>query len=111
VELDAGTFLVQWAAGGLLFGWVTTRHREVSLGYGWLIRIVFGLMALGGGLVLLNDDHELAGALGLATALAAAVALAVSVVRRKAGARGREEQKAERKERVAAMVGRAAPEV
>jgi hypothetical protein len=111
VELDAGTFLVQWAAGGLLFGWVTTRHREVSLGYGWLIRIVFGLMALGGALVLLNDDHELAGALGLATALAAAVALAVSVIRRKAGARGREEQKAERKERVAAMVGRAAPEV
>ena len=45
MKLDAATFLLQWATGGLLFGWVTTRRREVSLGYGWLLRSVFGVMA------------------------------------------------------------------
>ena len=34
VSLDAATVLLQWAAGGMLFLWVTTRHRIVSLGYG-----------------------------------------------------------------------------
>lgn len=38
--------LLQWAAGGLFFGWVTTRRREVGIGYGWSIRITYGLMAL-----------------------------------------------------------------
>ena len=33
--------------GGLLFCWVTTRRREVGLGYGWLLRSVFGVMAVG----------------------------------------------------------------
>ena len=37
---------LQWAAGGLLFCWVTTRRREVGIGYGWLLRISFGLMAV-----------------------------------------------------------------
>src|SRR2546423_1734322 len=46
MKLDAGTFLLQWATGGLFFGWVTTRRREVSLGYGWLIRITYTCMAL-----------------------------------------------------------------
>ncbi len=111
MELDPGTFLLQWAAGGLLFGWVTTRHRLVSLGYGWLIRIVFGLMALGGGAVLLADGHELAGGLALATGAMAAVGLAVSVARRGVGARGQEEVRARRKARVAAMVGSGDEEV
>ena len=38
VRLELSTVLLQWAAGGLLFGWVTTRRREVGLGYGWLLR-------------------------------------------------------------------------
>ena len=58
VKLDAATFLLQWATGGLLFGWVTTRRREVSLGYGWLIRIVFGTMAAGAAVVFLDGDHR-----------------------------------------------------
>ena len=45
MKLDAATFLLQWATGGLLFGWVTTRRRQVSLGYGWVIRIVFAVLA------------------------------------------------------------------
>ena len=44
-ELHAASVLLQWATGGLFFCWVTTRHREVSLGYGWLLRIVYGLLA------------------------------------------------------------------
>ncbi|MDZ4826445.1 MAG: hypothetical protein SGJ13_08265 [Actinomycetota bacterium] len=111
MKLDPGTFLLQWATGCFLFGWVTTRHRLVSLGYGWLIRIVFGLMALGGGLLLVNGGHAAAGAFALATAAAATVALAVSVVRRGAGARGQEEVRARRKARVAAMVGSGEEEV
>jgi len=38
IRLSAATVLLQWSAGGLLFAWVTTRRREVSLGYGWLMR-------------------------------------------------------------------------
>ena len=34
--------LLQWATGGLVFLWVTTRRREVGLGYGWLLRGVYG---------------------------------------------------------------------
>jgi hypothetical protein len=113
VELDAGTFLLQLAAGGLLFCWVTTRRREVSLGYGWLLRSIFGTLALAGGAVLLADTHHVAGVAALLAALAAAVALWFSVVRRAAGVRGREALRAARKARVAAMVGRTgeAPDV
>src|SRR2546423_9048593 len=47
MRLDAGTVLLQWATGGLFFLWVTTRRREVGLGYGWLLRGVFLVMAAG----------------------------------------------------------------
>ena len=47
IRLDAATVLLQWAVGGLAFLWVTTRRREVSLGYGWLLRGSYGLMAIG----------------------------------------------------------------
>ena len=52
IRLDAATFLLQWATGGLFFLWVTTRRRIVGLGYGWLLRSVYGVMAVGA-LVLL----------------------------------------------------------
>ena len=42
IELDAASFLLQWAVGGLFFTWVTTRRREVGIGYGWMMRITFG---------------------------------------------------------------------
>jgi hypothetical protein len=106
MELDPGTFLLQWAAGGLLFAWVTTRRREVSLGYGWLLRIVYGLMALGGGAILVNDDRELAAVSAFACAAGAAIGLYASVMRRRAGVSGREAMRAARRAKVAAMVGR-----
>jgi hypothetical protein len=111
VKLDGATFLLQWATGGLVFCYVTTRRREVSLGYGWLLRSVFGVMALAA-IALFATQARGAGrtvALAATVGLLAATtfALAVSVVRRRAGASGREALRAQRRARVAAMTGRA----
>jgi hypothetical protein len=106
IRLDAATVLLQWATGGLFFLWVTTRRREVGLGYGWLLRGVFGLMALGaalaGGLLRPNLSRDVLSAL---TAGAAGCALVVSVVRRKAGVAGQRDREERRSARVAAMTG------
>ena len=114
MKLDAATFLVQWATGGLLFGWVTTRRREVSLGYGWVIRIVFAPLAAGAAVIFLRGDltaaRVVAAVAALGCAAATAGALAVSVQRRRAGVRGREEVRAARRARVSAMIGRAGEE-
>jgi len=114
MRLDAATVLLQWATGGLFFLWVTTRRREVGLGYGWLLRGVFLVMAAGAAAVLAAGDRggagvavSTAGAIG--AVLAAAVALAISIARRRAGVRARRSRRAERAEQVAAMAGRAAP--
>jgi hypothetical protein len=114
MRLDAGTVLLQWAAGGLFFLWVTTRRREVGLGYGWLLRGVFLVMAVAGAWVIAASDRGGAGAAvsaigAVAMALVAAVALAVSIGRRRGGVRGQRARRAERAEQVAAMAGRAAP--
>ena len=44
-QLDAATVLLQWATGGLLFLWVTTRRKEVGPGYGWLLRASYATIA------------------------------------------------------------------
>lgn len=44
--VEAATVLCQWATGGLAYLWVTTRRREVGLGYGWLLRSLFGAIAV-----------------------------------------------------------------
>jgi len=44
IRLDAATVLLQWATGGLLFLWVTTRRRQVGIGYGWLLRGVYATL-------------------------------------------------------------------
>ena len=110
MKLDAATFLLQWATGGLLFGWVTTRRREVSLGYGWLIRIVFATLGAGAAAVFVTGDltgaRVVALVCALSSVLSALVALTVSVQRRSAGVRGREEVRAARRARVSAMIGR-----
>jgi hypothetical protein len=115
VKLDGATFLLQWAAGGLAFCWVTTRHRQVSLGYGWLLRSVYGVMAIAAAALFATQDlttaRTIAFAASVGVGLAAALALAVSVARRRAGVRGREEVLADRRARVAAMVGRDAPDM
>ena len=47
LKLQVSTVLLQWAVGGLFFAWVTTRRREVGIGYGWTVRITYLVMALG----------------------------------------------------------------
>jgi hypothetical protein len=113
VQLDLATLLAQWAAGGLLFCWVTTRRREVGIGYGWLLRITYGAMGIlsvvagagdgGTGALIRNVCAAL-------MALAAAVALLQSYVRRAAGVAGQRETRARRSARVAAMTGQVHPD-
>ncbi len=106
IELDASTVLLQWAVGGLLVLWVTTRRREVGIGYGWLLRGTYGLMAVGALVVGLRYEtvpvREVSSA---AVAVAALVALVVSVQRRKAGVAGQRAVEERRSARVAAMTG------
>ena len=83
IRLDIATVLLQWAVGGLFFLWVTSRRRIVSPGYGWLLRSVYGVLAVGAVAAGVFADavpvREVAAA---GVALAALVALAVSVARR-----------------------------
>jgi hypothetical protein len=102
IRLDAATFLLQWATGGLFFLWVTTRRREVGIGYGWLLRGIYLLMAVGAVFAgRIGHGVAVRDVASVATAVAAAFALAVSIVHRKAGVRGEHE----RAERVAARLG------
>jgi hypothetical protein len=75
IRLDAGTVLLQWATGGLLFLWVTTRRRQVSIGYGWLVRGIYLALALGA--VAVGEWF------GVPVAAGAGAALAASVSRRR----------------------------
>jgi len=106
IRLDAATVLLQWSVGGLFFLWFTTRRREVGLGYGWLLRGVYLLMALGGfaagaafGFVPVRDISA------LLVAIAAGVVLAVSVQRKAAGVTGADAEHDRRSARVAEMTG------
>ena len=56
MAFDGGTVLLQWAVGGLAFCWFTTRRQVLGIGYGWLLRSVWGLCALGGLFVGLRTD-------------------------------------------------------
>jgi hypothetical protein len=109
VQFDLATLLAQWATGGLLFCWVTTRRREVGIGYGWLLRISYGLMAILSVVSGAGDEGTGAAVRNVCTglvALCAAVALLQSYLRRAAGVRGQRETHERRSERVAAMTGR-----
>jgi hypothetical protein len=107
--------LLQWAVGGLFFAWVTTRRREVGIGYGWTVRITYVVMALagaglgraleaGGAAALVRD----LGAVGVAAG--AGWALWLSFARRRAGVAGERAVRRARAARVAAMTGRARPD-
>jgi hypothetical protein len=106
IRLDAATVLLQWAVGGLLFLWVTTRSRQVGVGYGWLLRGTYLVMAVGAFVVgVWTDPVPVREASSLAVAVAASVALGVSVARRRAGVAGERERVERRSARVAAMTG------
>lgn len=107
MAFDGSSFLLQWATGGLFFLWVTTRRREVSLGYGWLMRAVYCLFAIIAVLVgvLVIDPVPVRDLASAGVAVASGVALAVSIVRRKAGVSGQQAIAEQRSARVAAMTG------
>lgn len=106
IRLDAATVLLQWAAGGMLFCWFTTRRRVVGVGYGWLLRGTYAVLALGALAAGLRVGEfgvrELASAGVVATCL---VGLGVSIARRAAGVAGQTEEHDRRSARVAAMTG------
>ena len=106
IRLDGATVLLQWAVGGLAFLWVTTRHRILSLGYGWLMRGIYAVMAASSlavaavvGWVPVRDSAA------VAVVVCTLVALLRSVQCRAAGVSGREEEHDRRTARVAAMTG------
>jgi hypothetical protein len=106
IEVHGATVLLMWATGGLAFLWVTTRRREVGLGYGWTMRLTFIAIA-GAGVAtgLVSGAYWPREVAGMAMMAAAAVALGVSVVRRRAGVAGQRDDVERRSSRVAAMTG------
>src|SRR5438094_3948538 len=111
MRLDLATVLLQWAAGGLAFCWVSTRRRVIGLGYGWLLRSSFAVIGLAGVVAGITNDDAGTGATvrdsaGAAMVAVAIVVLVISVARRRAGVIGVDEIRARRRARVAAMLGR-----
>ena len=106
IRLDAASVLLQWAVGGLAFLWFTTRRREVGLGYGWLLRSIYLLMAAAAVALGLRFGavwvREISAAGVAATAL---FALIVSIHHRRAGVSGQSDEHDRRSQRVAEMTG------
>lgn len=106
IRLDADSLLLQWTVGGMLFCWFTTRRREVGVGYGWLLRGTYLLMAVGaifaGFAARVVPVRE---GVSIAVAATCLVGLVVSIVRRAAGVSGQQAEHDRRSERVAAMTG------
>ena len=106
MRLDAATVLLQWSIGGLLFLWVTTRRREVGIGYGWLLRGTYLLMAAAAAVVgsTVGDGVPVREAASIGVVVATSIALAASIVRRRAGVAGERSRIEQRTARVAAML-------
>jgi hypothetical protein len=106
IRLDAATVLLQWSTGGMAFCWVTTRHRMVGLGYGWLLRGVYlVLAAMAAAIGFRYGTIPVREACSVLTAAGCGLALGVSVHRKAAGVRGAEAEHDRRTARVAAMTG------
>ncbi len=106
IEVHGATVLLMWAAGGLGFTWVTTRRREVGLGYGWTMRLSYIVIAaLGVVTGFMSGVHWPREIAGIAMIGAATIALGASWLRRSAGVAGQREVIERRSERVAAMTG------
>jgi hypothetical protein len=106
IRLEVATVLLQWATGGMFFCWFTTRRRVVGLGYGWLLRGTFAVIAVGSLVTGLRYDRvpvrDVASAVVAATCL---TGLAISVIRRRADVRNRRADHDRRSERVAEVTG------
>ena len=89
IRLDAATVLLQWATGGLLFLWVTSRRRQVGIGYGWLLRGIYAVLALAGAFAGRRwQPHTGRDLCALLVAAVTTAALLVSIIRRREGLAG-----------------------
>ena len=106
IDFQASTFLLQWATGGLLFLWVSSKTRLIGLGFGWTTRITY-LVIAGIGLVvgLMGDTLWLREISNIGLLMATSFTLLVSIARRKAGVKGQRELQKSRADRVSAMLG------
>lgn len=105
IDFQASTFLLQWATGGLLFLWVSSKTRLIGLGFGWTTRITY-LVIAGIGLVVgvMGDTLWLREISNIGLLMATSFALLVSIARRKAGVKGQRELRRFRADRVSAML-------
>ncbi len=98
--------MLQWAVGGMAFCWFTTRRRMVGVGYGWLLRGTYLLLAAAGVAVGLRYGViPVREASGAGVVAACAWALFESVRRRSAGVSGHDAEHDRRTARVAEMTG------
>jgi len=106
LNLDAATVFHQWAWGGLFFLWVTTRGREVGIGYGWLLRGVYSAFALISIVIGLRWNtvwvRELS---SMAMIAGAGFSFVVSWQRRRAGVLHQREQEQRKSQRIVEMTG------
>ncbi|MDQ3178668.1 MAG: hypothetical protein M3Q72_14190 [Actinomycetota bacterium] len=106
IRLDLATVLLQWSVGGMFFCWFTTRRREAGLGYGWLLRGTFAVLAVGAAVAGLRyDGVPVRDGAAVVVAAGCVVALAVSIVRRRGDVRHRRAEHDRRSARVAEMTG------
>lgn len=90
----------------MAFCWVTTRHRMVGLGYGWLLRGIYLVLAVAAALLGFRyGTIPVREWCAVLTAASCGLALGVSVHRKAAGVRGAEAEHDRRTARVAAMTG------
>ena len=106
IDFQASTFLLQWATGGLLFLWVSSKTRLIGIGFGWTTRITY-LVIAGIGLVagVMGDTLWLREISNIGLLMATSFTLLVSIARRKAGVKGQRELQRSRADRVSAMLG------
>ncbi len=106
MRLDAATVLLQWAAGGMVFVWVTTRRRKISLGYGWMMRGTYATMLIGALVIAFRYEQQIARDASIAlTLLLVLIGLVCSIVRKGAGVSGQSDDQDRRSDRVAEMTG------
>ena len=80
MKFDVSTFLLQWATGGLVFLWVTSRRAVFSVGYRWLLYGVWGsVAALAAGAGFAGDTVLVRDAAGVAVVCAAITVVGISV--------------------------------
>ncbi len=104
MPLSVSLFLVQWAIGGSLLLWVTSRRRLVNLGYGLISKGVFAFMS-GLAIWAAPSDPGWIRSIAILTTIAIVGTFILAYRKRKIGVSGQTEIAEQRSERVAQMTG------